>query len=84
MLYSLIVCRSLTYAQRTAAVLGRGGITATIFRSPRAIAQEGCSYCVRVARQRLTDALLLLGRAGLPPKRVLMLTQDGLYQEVVL
>lgn len=30
MLYYLIVCRSLTYAQRTAAALERAGITAHI------------------------------------------------------
>ena len=36
MLYYLIVCRSLTYAQRTAAALERTGITARVIRSPRA------------------------------------------------
>ena len=41
MVYYLIVCRSLTYAQRTAAALERAGITAHIRRSPRAIDQEG-------------------------------------------
>lgn len=43
MLYYLIVCRSLTYAQRTAAALERAGITAHILRSPKSIAGEGCS-----------------------------------------
>ena len=38
MLYYLIVCRSLTYAQRTAAALERAGITAHILRSPKSIA----------------------------------------------
>ena len=47
MLYYLIICRSLTYAQRTAAALGRAGITAHIFRTPRQIAGEGCSHCVK-------------------------------------
>ena len=44
MIYYLIVCRSLTYAQRTAAVLERAGITARILRAPKSIAGEGCSY----------------------------------------
>lgn len=35
MLYYLIVCRSLTYAQRTASALERAGITAHIMRSPK-------------------------------------------------
>jgi hypothetical protein len=83
-LYYLILCRSLTYAQRTAAALTRAGITATVFRSPRVIDQEGCSYCVKVARQSLSDALFVLSRVGLPPKRIYTLTGDGVYQEVLL
>ena len=41
MVYYLIICRSLTYAQRTAAVLERAGITARILRSPKSIAGDG-------------------------------------------
>ena len=37
MVYYLIVCRSLTYAQRTASALERAGITAHILRSPKMI-----------------------------------------------
>lgn len=43
MLYYLIVCRSLTYAQRTAAALERAGITAHILRSPRALRGRGAA-----------------------------------------
>ena len=53
MLYYLIICRSLTYAQRTAAALGRAGITAHIFRTPRQIAGEGCSHCVKIRQHDL-------------------------------
>ena len=42
MVYYLIVCRSLTYAQRTASALERAGITAHILRSPKMISGEGC------------------------------------------
>ena len=41
MVYYLIVCRSLTYAQRTASALERAGITAHILRSPKMISGEG-------------------------------------------
>lgn len=44
MVYYLIVCRSLTYAQRTASALERAGITAHILRSPKMISGEGCSH----------------------------------------
>ena len=49
MLYYLIVCRSLTYAQRTAAALERAGISARILRSPKSIAGEGCSHSVKIS-----------------------------------
>lgn len=83
MLYYLIVCRSLTYAQRTAAVLERAGITARILRSPKSIAGEGCSHSVKITQRSLPDALRLLERAGLSPKRVFISAGEG-YQEVDL
>lgn len=84
MVYYLIICRSLTYAQRTAAALERAGITAHIRRSPRAIDQEGCSHSVKVSERNLRHALLILNRAGLPPKRVFLMKGEGSYEEVLL
>ena len=84
MVYYLIICRSLTYAQRTAKVLERVGITAHILRAPRPIAGEGCSHGVKIAQRRLPEALTVLNRAGLSPKRVFLLEPDGSYQEVRL
>lgn len=84
MVYYLIVCRSLTYAQRTASVLERVGITAHIMRTPRSIAGEGCSHGVKISERRLPDALVVLNRAGFPPNRVFILAPDGSYQEVRL
>lgn len=80
--YYLIICRSLTYAQRTAAVLERVGITAPIQRSPKGIAEEGCSHAVRVAERHLAKALAALARADMPPTRVFLSEQDGGYREV--
>ena len=84
MLYYLIVCRSLTYAQRTAAALERAGITAHILRSPTSIAGEGCSHSVKLSQRRLADALRALHRVGLEPKRIFITTGDGSYREVEL
>ena len=82
MLFYLIVCRSLTYAQRTAEALERAGITAHILRSPKSVAGEGCSHSVRISHRSLTDALLVLHRARLDPKRVFITSGDGSYREV--
>ena len=84
MVYYLIVCRSLTYAQRTAAVLERVGIAARLMRSPRIIAGEGCGYSVKIAERNLALALTTLARQGLSPKRVFIQNGDGSYREVGL
>ena len=84
MLYYLIVCRSLTYAQRTAAALERTGITARVLRSPKSIAGEGCSHSVKISQRNLPEALLVLQRADLAPKRIFITAGAGSYQEVEL
>ena len=77
MLYYLIVCRSLTHAQRT-------GITARVLRSPKSIAGEGCSHSVKISQRSLPEALLVLQRADLTPKRIFITAGAGSYQEVEL
>lgn len=84
MLYYLIVCRTLTYAQRTAAALERTGMHVRILRSPKSISGEGCSHCVRVARRDLDAALLVLNHAGLSPKRIFSAENDGSYTEMLV
>ena len=84
MLYYLIVCRSLTYAQRTAAALERTGITARVLRSPKSIAGEGCSHSVKISQRSLPEALLVFQRADLTPKRIFITAGAGGYQEVEL
>lgn len=84
MVYYLIICRSLTYAQRTAAALERAGITAYIMRTPRDISTGGCSHAVKVSERRLSDALTVLNRVELSPKQIYMIAADGGYKEVSL
>lgn len=84
MLYYLIVCRSLTYAQRTATALERAGISARTIRSPKSVSSEGCSHCVRIVRRDLDPALMVLRRVQLEPKRVFAAQSDGSYTEILL
>ena len=84
MLYYLIVCRSLTYAQRTAAALERAGISARTLRLPKSVSSEGCSHCVRISGRDLDLALVVLRRGGLEPKRVFAAQKDGSYMEMQL
>ncbi len=80
----LIICRSLTYAQRSARVLERAGISGYVMRAPKAVVGEGCSHCVRVSEKWLAPALKTLNREGLGPKRVFLQDADGAYSEVPL
>lgn len=84
MVYYLIVCRSLTYAQRTARVLERAGISGYIMRAPKLISGEGCSHCVKVAERWLAPALKVFNREGLGPKRVFLQNEEGSYSEVTV
>ena len=82
MIYYLIICRSLTYAQRTARILERAGISGHIMRAPKKKKKEGCGYCVKIAERRLTDALRILQREGMAPKQVFLQDADGVFSEV--
>lgn len=82
MLHYLIVCRSLTYAQRAAKVLERAGITAIVMRPPAEITGEGCMYCVKVSEKRISQALITLKNAGLSRESVYMMDDDGHGREV--
>ena len=82
MVYYLIICRSLTYAQRTAKSLERAGISAIVSKTPQSIASDGCGYCVKVSEKRLPDALVTLKNEDLTPGRIFILFQDGHFSEV--
>jgi hypothetical protein len=42
----LIMCRSLTYAQRSAVLLEHNGITASVVKAPQGLSASGCGYAV--------------------------------------
>lgn len=52
--FDLIVCRSLTYAQRTSVVLEREGISSIVLRAPAQLSDKGCGYAVKIPHKRLT------------------------------
>lgn len=78
----LFMCKSLTYAQRSARILERKGISAFVMRSPRELSSGGCGYCVRVPEKHKGRALELLRAVELAPLRVFRVDPDG-YTEVM-
>lgn len=82
MQYSLILCRSLTYAQRSARTLERAGITATVRKAPQGASDRGCTYAVKVRRDALHRAEQILNNAGVPYGKRFDLLPDGALREV--
>ncbi|MDR3278248.1 MAG: DUF3343 domain-containing protein [Oscillospiraceae bacterium] len=82
MIYYLLICRSITYAQRAARALERAGITAIVTRAPQKISVDGCAYCVRVTGRYISQALVVIREAGLYPVRVFAQYADGNLSEV--
>lgn len=80
---TLIMFRSLTYAQRASRTLRRSGIPADITKAPQGTTDKGCTYCLRIADQRLYASLNALERDGIEHGRILHLS-NGEYREVSL
>ena len=80
--YCLILCRSLTYAQRSSRVLERAGITAVVRKAPLSVSKTGCTYCVKLKETQLERALLLLDRAAIQ-RGNLLATESTLKSEVI-
>ena len=80
----LLLCRSLTYAQRAAKALERTGISTIVTRVPQSISVDGCGYCIKINEKKLTNALAALKDRGLSPNRIFEVHDDGSYKEVNL
>ena len=82
MQYSLILCRSLTYAQRAAHTLERAGITATVRKAPQGASDHGCTYAVKLRTAYVERAVGILKKAGVPYGKVFHTESDGSLREV--
>ena len=68
--HHLIVCRSVTQAQRAGRLLTSFGITNQVFRSPAGLTERGCSYSVRVRSEQLARAMGILRHHQINPVKV--------------
>ena len=79
--YVIIIARSVTQAQRMMRKLEDCGIWAKIFRAPVGLTEFGCSYAVKIRREKLWQAMDCLRRRGSTPLSVHEKTESG-YREV--
>ncbi len=77
----LITFRSLTHAQRSARLLERRGLTATVIKAPQGLSSSGCAYAVTL-RSRPEEALALLRQNNMRVGRLFRRGPDGTYEEV--
>jgi hypothetical protein len=76
----LILCKSLTGAQRAALLLERRGISAGVVKAPQSLRAGGCGYAVSLYR-RLGEAAELLREAKLLTGKIYLRGEDGSYRE---
>ena len=76
----LILCKSLTNAQRAALLLERRGIGATVVKAPQHLRSNGCGYAVSLYR-RLGEAASLMKNADLLTGKIYIRQDDGSYRE---
>jgi len=80
----LLMCRSLTYAQRTAKILSRAGIGASVMRAPKSVSTHGCGYCAVVSEKNGARALKILNDAGMRPEKIYRRAPNGSLEEAAL
>lgn len=77
----LIMCRSLTYAQRSASLLERGGITASVVKAPQGLSNSGCGYAVSIYRH-FEEALRQLKQNNMISGKIFRRVDNGEYREI--
>ena len=77
----LIMCRSVTSAQRCVHLLERSLIRAAVVKAPRDLTAHGCGYAIRL-HGKLESAVALLRRNAMPIGRIYEIGADGEYREV--
>ena len=81
MMQYLIMCRSLTHAQRCAALLEHSGISVSVVKAPQGLSTSGCGYSLSLYR-RVEEAISLLRKKQLLNGKVFKRLENGEYQEV--
>ncbi len=73
-MYYILMCRSLTAAQKAARILENHGIHAYVTKAPQQANPRGCTYGVKIAERYLASARDELEFAGIPTETVQITT----------
>jgi len=78
----LIICRSVTYAQRAQLILQRKGYTATVVRPGVEVIGDSCGFAVKIQERYLAEAIYILRSNGIYPTRAVIVDSNGIIREV--
>ena len=79
----LIMCTSLTNAQRSQRLLERAGINASVVKAPQGLNTLGCGYSLSLYKG-IDEAISILWRNNMLKGKVFMRQQNFDYTEVKL
>ena len=80
----MITFRSVTPAQRGELLLRRSGIGCVIHRTPHALAEQGCGYCLRLWEKDITSAVTLLRHKQVALRKIYAQRSDGVFEELTV
>ena len=76
----ILMCRSMTTAQKAVNTLLRAGIFAAMSKAPQSANPEGCTYGAKIGERNLQAARSVLADAGVPVGKILELTRNGIRE----
>ncbi len=76
----LILCRSVTQAQRARLLLHNAGISCQIYRAPAGLSRRGCGYVVRIRESDYAQAARLLQASPIRPVKWFLEDSRGLSE----
>lgn len=79
----LIMCRSLTNAQKSVKLLERNGIFGSVVKAPNKLSEKGCGYAVSLHRN-IEAAAAILKKNDLISGKIFAKDESGNYREVIL
>jgi len=79
-----ITFRSVTYAQRGEALMKQAGVECILRRTPKALADRGCGYSLRIRPRDALAAVMLLRENSVSFGKVFSVRADGKAEEMAV
>ena len=80
----VVMCKSLSFAQRGQRLLAANNIVSYIVKAPQNLSLEGCSYGLKIKAMYIDKTLLILKSSGIRVGKVFGINSNGSFTEVAL